>query len=66
MIIRYGGDEFVCVIQGLSVAEAEKRLRQANEDLAHRPEHTSVTFGLTQMEPGDSPADIVRRADAAL
>ena len=66
LIIRYGGDEFVCVIQGLSVAEAELRFGRVNEDLAHLSEHASVTIGLTQMEPDDSPKEIVARADAAL
>ncbi len=66
VIIRYGGDEFVCVMQGMTIAQAEKRFGHVNEDLATRPEHSSVTVGLTQMEPGDSPEDIVARADAAL
>lgn len=66
VIIRYGGDEFVCVGQGLSVAEAEKRFSQVNDDLVHLREHPSVTVGFTLMEPDDSPKEIVARADAAL
>jgi len=66
VIIRHGGDEFVCVIQGLTIAETEKRLSQVNRALAHGPEHGSVTIGVTQVKPDDSPEDLVARADAAL
>jgi len=66
VIIRWGGDEFVCVIQGMSIAETEQRLSQVNRALAHSPGHGSVTIGLTQVKPDDSPEDLVARADAAL
>ncbi len=66
VIIRYGGDEFVCVILGLTIAQAERRLAQVNEELAHSPEHSSVTIGLTRVTPDDSLENIVARADAAL
>ena len=66
LIIRYGGDEFVCAISGLDLAGAQERLALVNETLAETTEQGSVTVGLTELGPDDSPEELVARADAAL
>jgi diguanylate cyclase (GGDEF)-like protein len=66
LITRYGGDEFLCTISGLNVAAATKRFALVNPTLSHEPEHGSVTIGLAALRPGDSPEDLIARADAAL
>ena len=66
LVIRYGGDEFVCVISGLSLAAATERLALVNHALAQAPEHGSVTVGLADLQPVDSIEDLIGRADAAL
>jgi diguanylate cyclase (GGDEF)-like protein len=66
LIIRYGGDEFVCALSGLDMADATERLALVNATLADGREHGSVTVGLAEMEPGDTPDDLVARADGAL
>ena len=66
LIIRYGGDEFVCVFPGMDMAETTERLALITAALADASEHGSVTVGLAQLQPGDSPEDLVARADAAL
>jgi diguanylate cyclase (GGDEF)-like protein len=66
LIMRYGGDEFVCTLVGLNMADATKRLALVNAALAEAPEHGSVTVGLAELRPDDSPEDLVTRADAAL
>jgi diguanylate cyclase (GGDEF)-like protein len=66
LIIRYGGDEFICAISGLNLAEATERLALVNTVLAHRPEHGSVTLGLAELGPEDSLESLVARADAEL
>jgi diguanylate cyclase (GGDEF)-like protein len=66
VIIRYGGDEFVCAISGLDLGGAEKRLALVNEALAETTEQGSVTVGLSELQAGDSPEELVARADAAL
>jgi diguanylate cyclase (GGDEF)-like protein len=66
LVIRYGGDEFVCVVAGLSLADATARLGLVNAALARAPDPGSVTVGLAQLRPGESRADLVARADAAL
>ena len=66
LIIRYGGDEFVCAIPGVSIADATNRLLLVNAALAEAPERGSVTFGLAELWSDDSSDDLVARADAAL
>lgn len=66
LIIRYGGDEFVCAISGMTTAAATDRVALVNAALAEAPEHGSVTVGLAELHPHDSPEDLVARADAAL
>ncbi len=66
LIIRYGGDEFVCATVGLSAADAAARLTLVNVALAEGPAGGSVTFGLAELQTDDTPDDLVARADAAL
>jgi diguanylate cyclase (GGDEF)-like protein len=66
LIIRYGGDEFICTISGVNVAAATKRFALVNPALAEEPEHGSVTVGLAALRAEDSPEDLIARADAAL
>jgi diguanylate cyclase (GGDEF)-like protein len=64
-IVRWGGDEFVCTLSGVTPAEARIRIEQAGIDLAALDPRVSVTFGVAAMESGDALADLVGRADAA-
>ena len=57
---------FVCVISGIDTAEATKRLNFVNTALAQAPGYGSVTIGLAELQPGDTPDDLVARADAML
>lgn len=66
LIIRYGGDEFVCVIVGLDLPDATTRLALANTALADAPNHGSITVGIAELLPDDSPETLVDRADADL
>jgi diguanylate cyclase (GGDEF)-like protein len=65
LIIRVGGDEFVCGMQDVHLAVAEERLADVNADLA-MTQHASVTVGLAQLEASESVEDLIRRADADL
>ena len=67
VVVRYGGDEFVCVLAGLELFEAARRLAAVNADLADRPERTSVTIGLSELGGAeDSLERLIGRADDAL
>jgi diguanylate cyclase (GGDEF)-like protein len=66
LVIRYGGDEFVCAMPGLNVAEATKRFTLVTAALAEAPEHGSVTVGLVELHADDSLEDLIARADSAL
>jgi diguanylate cyclase (GGDEF)-like protein len=66
LIIRYGGDEFVCAVSGVSIADAAERLVWVNRSLGDLSEHASVTVGLAELHAGDTTEDLVARADDAL
>jgi diguanylate cyclase (GGDEF)-like protein len=63
LVVRYGGDEFVCVMSGLGRAEAEQRFALVNADLG---QHGSVTVGVVTAEPEEGADALIARADAAL
>ncbi|MGH2938093.1 MAG: GGDEF domain-containing protein [Solirubrobacterales bacterium] len=64
-IVRWGGDEFVCTISGISTAEAQARIETAQADLNLLEPPVSMTFGLSMMEPNETLAALMSRADGA-
>jgi diguanylate cyclase (GGDEF)-like protein len=66
LIMRYGGDEFVCALPGLSGDDARERLARVNKALAAAPGQGSVTVGVAELRPDDLTEDLVARADAEL
>ena len=65
MVVRYGGDEFICGFPALDVNDAAERFAHINEDLAASDE-ASVAFGLAELERGDSLTGLIARADALM
>ena len=66
LVFRYGGDEFVCVLTGLTVTDLEKRFASVNQMLDSSELGGTVTVGLAELRPGDRSGDLVARADDAL
>jgi diguanylate cyclase (GGDEF)-like protein len=66
LIIRYGGDEFVCVLPGMDAPHVAERLASVNATLSSTPASASVSFGVSDIRVTDSLEDFVARADAAL
>ncbi len=65
LIIRFGGDEFLCALLGVTVAEAARRFSLVNMDLG-ASRQASVTVGLTEFEADDGVEDLIARADEAM
>lgn len=66
LIIRYGGDEFVCAIPGMDLQTAATRFMFINALLAQAPEHGSVTVGLAELQSHDESRTLIARADEDL
>jgi diguanylate cyclase (GGDEF)-like protein len=65
-IIRWGGDEFVCMISGAAPEDAVNRIAAARSDLSGLDPVIEVSFGLASLVAGDTMASLVGRADTAL
>ncbi len=65
-IVRFGGDEFVCAVSGLSHADVKGRLAAVNLALAEEAPHASVTIGLAELQADDSLETLLERTDADL
>jgi diguanylate cyclase (GGDEF)-like protein len=66
VIVRYGGDEFLCAMPDLTQAAANNRMEKIAAELTTvSPEH-SIRFGLAQHEPADVLDELISRADSNL
>ena len=71
IISRYGGEEFAIAFPDCSAMEATRALNTVRAQLdaaitvGGLPKFTS-SFGITDAEPGEELADVLRRADDAL
>ena len=64
--LRYGGDEFVCILPGADVAGASTRFDALRDRLAAGSTPVSVTVGLAVWRPGEDTETLLARADAGL
>ena len=65
VLVRYGGDEFLCGLVDATLAEATKRFDRVNERLAEH-EGASITVGIAELSAGESLRDVITRADALM
>ena len=63
LILRYGGDEFVCELAGVGKEAADRLVESIKSQVT---EHTggSVTVGVAVLQDGDDAASLMKRADA--
>jgi diguanylate cyclase (GGDEF)-like protein len=64
VVVRYGGDELLCALQGASPDEGRARLENVAAVLAVADASYSVTFGLAQAVPADGLQELIARANA--
>lgn len=66
LLVRLGGDEFLCVMPGLTTQQARQRLEHIKAELPPGPTGRSLSFGLSELRDGEGPTGLVDRADQAL
>jgi diguanylate cyclase (GGDEF)-like protein len=67
LIVRLGGDEFLCVMSGATIEEARGRVDAVRARLAANPDHQyEIGVGFALLEPAESAAQLIERADAEL
>jgi diguanylate cyclase (GGDEF)-like protein len=66
VLVRYGGDEFVCSFGGATVAAAEQRFEQVRALLRQAAPGRSVSAGFAEVRPGDDLETVICRADLDL
>lgn len=72
LVARYGGEEFVLLCAGCDNASAAGRaeeLRASFGEMEHEVlggKRVTASFGVTEIQPGDTPDTMLRRADRAL
>jgi diguanylate cyclase (GGDEF)-like protein/PAS domain S-box-containing protein len=72
LVARYGGEEFVILCADCDNAAAARRAEQIRKALSQIAQPrmdgraVTVSFGVTEIQPGDTPETMLRRADRAL
>jgi diguanylate cyclase (GGDEF)-like protein len=73
LVARIGGEEFAAVLPGLDQAETRgqaENVRRAIEEHPFNMEgetvHATVSLGIAALRPGESAADLLKRAETAL
>ena len=65
-LVRYGGDEFLCSLAGVSLASAKARFEEIDLVLGGRDHPGSMSVGLAELQPNETLTDLIDRADQAL
>jgi diguanylate cyclase (GGDEF)-like protein len=72
LVARYGGEEFVMLCPDCDNATATRRAEEIRTELAELPmmaiggRSVTSSFGVTELQCGDTPETMLRRADRAL
>ena len=64
LLLRYGGDEFICVLPDTTAHAARTKLREVQAEAARAGTHFS--FGLAQLERREDIVSLLARADSEL
>jgi diguanylate cyclase (GGDEF)-like protein len=65
VVVRYGGDEFVCILCGQSSAEVSNRFESLIADFV-RVHDMRLSVGFAESDADELPEQLIARADAAM
>lgn len=65
LVVRYGGDEFVCALTDTTISGAEA-IAQSLRDHVRARTGSTISTGLAELLPGDTVESLLSRADGAL
>jgi len=66
LIIRIGGDEFLCAMSAMTLVDARLRFAGIAETLAAAPGGTAIRTGFAMLAPGETTVQLIARADGQL
>ncbi len=66
LIMRFGGDEFVCALPNVDVEAVRRRFHDVSAALETGSTRASISVGFAELGGEDSAEDVIRRADADL
>ena len=66
LVVRIGGDEFLCAATDMSTADARRRFAAIATALAASPHGHEIRAGFAERTPDESAAELVARADGEL
>jgi diguanylate cyclase (GGDEF)-like protein len=66
IVIRLGGDEFLCAMPNMSAAGARERFAEIAAALAGASEPTAIRTGFAELGPDESAGQLIARADREL
>jgi diguanylate cyclase (GGDEF)-like protein len=66
LIIRVGGDEFVCAMSRMTMDEARSRFSDIAGALASTPQRGSIRTGFAELAPDETATEVIARADKEL
>jgi diguanylate cyclase (GGDEF)-like protein len=66
VIMRFGGDEFVCVLSGQDLSSLHERFARAAAELSQRHDGASITVGVAHAAADERAEQLIARADQAM
>ncbi|MCA1681382.1 MAG: GGDEF domain-containing protein, partial [Actinobacteria bacterium] len=66
LIVRFGGDEFLCALSGIAPEEVKRRFDELANRLAAESQGSSISVGFAALRDSDDNQALIARADHAL
>lgn len=63
LVVRLGGDEFLCAMSNMTLADASQRLENISSSLAVAPEPAAIRWGLARLKADETAVQLIARAD---